>query len=325
MNEPDGRIPEGGTVVVAGGAGFIGSHLCERLLHDGHAVLAIDDLSTGRASNVGHLDSSDRMHVAHVDVCNNDELARALSRCESPVTAVLNFASPASPPAYLARPLATLAVGSTGTANLLAIAAEHKARFLMASTSEVYGDPLVHPQPESYWGNVNPVGERSVYDEAKRFSEALTAAYHRIGAVDTRIVRIFNTYGPRMQPDDGRVVTNLVHQALAGEPMTVYGDGSQTRSFCYVDDLVDGIVALLNSSVIGPVNIGNPHEFTISELVEVVRDVTGSDSTVEYRPLPSDDPRQRQPDISRARTELGWEPTVPLRDGLSRMIAAINL
>lgn len=325
MSEPGSRIPTGGTVVVAGGAGFIGSHLCERLLNDGHAVLAIDDLSTGRASNVRHLDSSDQMHVAHVDVCDNDELSRALSRCESQVTAVVNLASPASPPAYLARPLATLAVGSTGTANLLAIAAEHTARFLMASTSEVYGDPLVHPQPESYWGNVNPVGERSVYDEAKRFSEALTSAYHRIGAVDTRIVRIFNTYGPRMQPDDGRVVTNLVHQALAGEPMTVYGDGSQTRSFCYVDDLVDGIVALLNSPVVGPVNIGNPNEFTIAELVEVVRDVTGSDSTVEYRPLPSDDPRQRLPDISRARSELGWEPTVPLRDGLARMIAAINL
>ena len=315
-------LPPGSGVLVTGAAGFIGSHVCDHLVNTGHRIIAVDDLSTGRLSNLSHLEGRDDVMIHVADVCDAGALSAVI---DGPLAAVIHLASPASPPAYLARPLATLAVGSTGTANLLAIAAEHKARFLMASTSEVYGDPLVHPQPESYWGNVNPVGERSVYDEAKRFSEALTAAYHRIGAVDTRIVRIFNTYGPRMQPDDGRVVTNLVHQALAGEPMTVYGDGSQTRSFCYVDDLVDGIVALLNSSVIGPVNIGNPHEFTIAELVEVVRDVTGSDSAVEYRPLPSDDPRQRQPDISRARTELGWEPTVPLRDGLSRMIAAINL
>lgn len=315
-------LPPGSAVLVTGAAGFIGSHVCDHLVNNGHRIIAVDDLSTGRRSNLSHLEGRDDVTIHVADVCDAGALSAVI---DGPLAAVIHLASPASPPAYLARPLATLAVGSTGTANLLAIAAEHTARFLMASTSEVYGDPLVHPQPESYWGNVNPVGERSVYDEAKRFSEALTAAYHRIGAVDTRIVRIFNTYGPRMQPDDGRVVTNLVHQALAGEPMTVYGDGSQTRSFCYVDDLVDGIVALLNSPVVGPVNIGNPNEFTIAELVEVVRDVTGSDSTVEYRPLPSDDPRQRQPDISRARSELGWEPTVPLRDGLARMIAAINL
>jgi len=324
VNATGAAVSRHGWVVVSGGAGFIGSHLCDRLLVDGHRVVIADDLSTGRDTNVAHLAGRDDVRVLTADVCDPSVADTITDIVDGPVTAVLHLASPASPPAYLARPLATLAVGSTGTANLLQLAAAHRARFLLASTSEVYGDPLVHPQPENYWGNVNPVGERSVYDEAKRFAEALTAAHHRIGAVDTRIVRIFNTYGPRMQPDDGRVVTNLVHQARASEPMTIYGDGSQTRSFCYVDDLVSGMVALLDSAVTGPVNIGNPYEFTIAELVEVVREVTGSSSPVEYRPLPSDDPRQRQPDITRARTELGWEPHVALREGLVRMIAALE-
>ena len=318
-------LPRGGWVLVAGGAGFIGSHLCDRLLADGHRVLCVDDLSTGRSANVAHLDGVDGFVFCQADVVAADIAERvAAATGGEAISAVLHMASPASPPAYLARPLETLAVGSTGTGNLIGIAEAHGARFLLASTSEVYGDPLEHPQVETYWGNVNPIGERSVYDEAKRFAEALTTAHQRARGLDARIVRIFNTYGPRMQPDDGRVVTNLVHQALEGRPLTLYGDGTQTRSFCYVDDEVAGIVALLDSDVTGPVNIGNPDEFTVAELARLVLTTLDVDLPIEYRPLPSDDPRIRRPDITRARTLLGWEPRIPLADGLARMIAAIR-
>ncbi|MGA1345176.1 MAG: NAD-dependent epimerase/dehydratase family protein [Ilumatobacteraceae bacterium] len=318
-------MPRGGWVLVAGGAGFIGSHLCDRLLADGHRVLCVDDLSTGRSANVAHLDGVDGFVFCQADVVAADIAERvAAATGGEAISAVLHMASPASPPAYLARPLETLAVGSTGTGNLIGIAEAHGARFLLASTSEVYGDPLEHPQVETYWGNVNPIGERSVYDEAKRFAEALTSAHQRARGLDARIVRIFNTYGPRMQPDDGRVVTNLVHQALEGRPLTLYGDGTQTRSFCYVDDEVAGIVALLDSDVTGPVNIGNPDEFTVAELARLVLTTLDVDLPIEYRPLPSDDPRIRRPDITRARTLLGWEPRIPLADGLARMIAAIR-
>ncbi|MEY2974603.1 MAG: hypothetical protein RIR49_1023 [Actinomycetota bacterium] len=318
-------LPRGGWVLVAGGAGFIGSHLCDRLLADGHRVLCVDDLSTGRSANVAHLDGVDGFVFCQADVVAADIAERvAAATGGEAISAVLHMASPASPPAYLARPLETLAVGSTGTGNLIGIAEAHGARFLLASTSEVYGDPLEHPQVETYWGNVNPIGERSVYDEAKRFAEALTSAHQRARGLDARIVRIFNTYGPRMQPDDGRVVTNLVHQALEGRPLTLYGDGTQTRSFCYVDDEVAGIVALLDSDVTGPVNIGNPDEFTVAELARLVLTTLDVDLPIEYRPLPSDDPRIRRPDITRARTLLGWEPRIPLADGLARMIAAIR-
>ena len=318
-------LRRGDWVLVAGGAGFIGSHLCDRLLADGHRVLCVDDLSTGRHANIAHLDGVDGFVFCEADVVASDIAERVAAATDSGVfSAVLNMASPASPPAYLARPLETLAVGSTGTANLIDIAETHGARFLLASTSEVYGDPLEHPQRETYWGNVNPIGERSVYDEAKRFAEALTTAHQRARGLDARIVRIFNTYGPRMQPDDGRVVTNLVHQALEGRPLTIYGDGTQTRSFCYVDDEVAGIIALLESDVTGPVNIGNPDEFTVAELAELVRTTVGVDLPIEHRPLPSDDPRVRRPDITRARTLLGWEPRIPLADGLARLITAIR-
>ena len=318
-------LRRGDWVLVAGGAGFIGSHLCDRLLADGHRVLCADDLSTGRHANIAHLDGVDGFVFCEADVVASDIAERVAAATDSGVfSAVLNMASPASPPAYLARPLETLAVGSTGTANLIDIAETHGARFLLASTSEVYGDPLEHPQRETYWGNVNPIGERSVYDEAKRFAEALTTAHQRARGLDARIVRIFNTYGPRMQPDDGRVVTNLVHQALEGRPLTIYGDGTQTRSFCYVDDEVAGIIALLESDVTGPVNIGNPDEFTVAELAELVRTTVGVDLPIEHRPLPSDDPRVRRPDITRGRTLLGWEPRIPLADGLARLITAIR-
>ena len=318
-------LRRGDWVLVAGGAGFIGSHLCDRLLADGHRVLCVDDLSTGRRANIAHLDGVDGFAFCEADVVASDIAERVAAATDSGVfSAVLNMASPASPPAYLARPLETLAVGSTGTQNLIGIAEAHGARFLLASTSEVYGDPLEHPQRETYWGNVNPIGERSVYDEAKRFAEALTTAHQRARGLDARIVRIFNTYGPRMQPDDGRVVTNLVHQALEGRPLTIYGDGTQTRSFCFVDDEVAGIIALLESDVTGPVNIGNPDEFTVAELAELVRTAVGVDLPIEHRPLPSDDPRVRRPDITRARTLLGWEPRIPLADGLARLITAIR-
>jgi nucleoside-diphosphate-sugar epimerase len=319
-----GPIERGQWVLVAGGAGFIGSHLCDRLLSDGHRVLCVDDVSTGRRANIEHLEHRDDFCFVERDVCADglvDAVGAAIDGGR--VSAVLHMASPASPPAYLARPLETLAVGSTGTGNLIAVAHAHQARFLLASTSEVYGDPLEHPQVETYWGNVNPIGERSVYDEAKRFAEALTTAHQRANGLDARIVRIFNTYGPRMQPDDGRVVTNLVHQALAGEPLTLYGDGTQTRSFCYVDDEVAGILALLDSDVTGPVNIGNPNEFTVAELADEIRAVLGVDPGIVHRPLPSDDPKVRRPDITRARTLLGWEPTITLADGLRRMIDSL--
>jgi len=315
----------GSTIVVAGGAGFIGSHLCDRLLQDGYRVIAIDDLSTGNSSNISHLVAEDGFTFVEGDIVSDGTSAlldRAVDRED--VSAVMNFASPASPPAYLERPLETLAVGSTGTWNLIHYALTVGARFFMASTSEVYGDPLEHPQVETYWGNVNPIGERSVYDEAKRFSEALVSSHQRSAGLDARIVRIFNTYGPRMQPDDGRVVTNMVHQSLAGKPLTIYGDGSQTRSFCYVSDEVDGIVRLLQSDVTSPVNIGNPNEFTIRELATVIAEVLEVELSVEYLPLPSDDPKVRQPDISRARELLGWEPQVQLADGIRRMVESLR-
>ena len=315
----------GSTIVVAGGAGFIGSHLCDRLLQDGYRVIAIDDLSTGNSSNISHLAAEDGFTFVEGDIVSDGTSAlldRAVDRED--VSAVMNFASPASPPAYLERPLETLAVGSTGTWNLINYALTVGARFFMASTSEVYGDPLEHPQVETYWGNVNPIGERSVYDEAKRFSEALVSSHQRSAGLDARIVRIFNTYGPRMQPDDGRVVTNMVHQSLAGKPFTIYGDGSQTRSFCYVSDEVDGIVRLLQSDVTSPVNIGNPNEFTIRELATVIAEVLEVELSVEYLPLPSDDPKVRQPDISRAKELLGWEPQVQLADGIRRMVESLR-
>ena len=315
----------GSTIVVAGGAGFIGSHLCDRLLQDGYRVIAIDDLSTGNSSNISHLAAEDGFTFVEGDIVSDGTSAlldRVVDRED--VSAVMNFASPASPPAYLERPLETLAVGSTGTWNLINYALTVGARFFMASTSEVYGDPLEHPQVETYWGNVNPIGERSVYDEVKRFAEALVSSHQRSAGLDARIVRIFNTYGPRMQPDDGRVVTNMVHQSLAGKPFTIYGDGSQTRSFCYVSDEVDGIVRLLQSDVTSPVNIGNPNEFTIRELATVIAEVLEVELSVEYLPLPSDDPKVRQPDISQARELLGWEPQVQLADGIRRMVESLR-
>ena len=302
------------TAVVAGGAGFLGSHLCEALLADGLQVLALDDFSTGRAANVAHLVGEPRFHLLETDVTQPLDVP-------GPVDLVLNFASPASPPDYLRLPLETLRVGSVGTVNLLELARRHGARFLMASTSESYGDPLVHPQREDYWGNVNPVGPRSVYDEAKRFSEATTTAYRRTCGVDAGIARIFNTYGPRMRVDDGRAVPTFIDQALRGEPITVAGDGSQTRSVCYVDDLVDGLLRLLHSALAGPCNIGNPVELTVLELAELVRDLTGSTSAITYVPRPEDDPCVRRPDITQARTALGWEPAVEPREGLLRTIA----
>jgi nucleoside-diphosphate-sugar epimerase len=307
-------------VVVAGGAGFLGSHLCDRLIERGDRVVCVDDLSSGSVANIEHLVDLEQFTFVEHDVVDASTVAVITDAAGSPITSVMHLASPASPPDYLARPLETLDVGSRGTRNLLELAVAQGARFFLASTSEVYGDPLVHPQPEHYWGNVNPVGERSVYDEAKRFAEALTMAYHRRHGTDVRIVRIFNTYGPRMQPDDGRVVTNFVNQALRGEPLTVYGDGMQTRSFCYVDDEVAGLIALLDADVVGPVNIGNPDEFTMLDLAELVLELTGSSSTLEFRELPSDDPRLRRPDITVAREQLGWEPRVTLRDGLDRTI-----
>ena len=298
-------------VVVTGGAGFLGSHLCDHLIARGDEVLCIDNLVTGTRSNVAHLSGHRRFRLVEHDVSGYVEVDGA-------VDSVLHFASPASPIDYLEMPIQTLKVGSLGTHNTLGLAMAKGATFLLASTSEVYGDPLVHPQVEQYWGNVNPVGPRGVYDEAKRFAEAMTMAYCRYHDLDTRIVRIFNTYGPRMRPNDGRVVSNFIVAALKGEPITVYGDGTQTRSFCFVDDQIRGIVALLESSEHNPVNIGSPVEFTVSELAEVVLEATGSSSPVQYLPLPVDDPRRRRPDITRAKELLGWEPTVALREGVER-------
>jgi dTDP-glucose 4,6-dehydratase len=300
-------------VCVTGAAGFLGSHLCDRLLREGHEVIALDNLLTGNPRNLAHLDGEKRFRFVRHDVTH-------FIFIDGSVDAVLHFASPASPIDYLELPIQTLKVGSLGTHNALGLAMAKKSRFLLASTSEVYGDPLVHPQPESYWGNVNPIGPRGVYDEAKRFAEAMTMAYHRAHGVDTRIVRIFNTYGERMRPRDGRVVPALICQALAGEPMTVFGDGSQTRSFCYVSDLIEGIYRLLLSSETMPVNIGNPAELSVLEFANAIRRLTATRSEIVFRPLPVDDPRVRQPDITKAREILNWEPRVSLEDGLNRTI-----
>ena len=300
-------------VLITGAAGFLGSHLCDRFLADGHVVVGLDNFITGHPDNIAHLTGEGAFTFIRHDVSTPMYVAGELD-------GVLHFASPASPVDYLEYPIQTLKVGSLGTHNALGVAKEKGARFMIASTSEVYGDPLEHPQTESYWGNVNPVGPRGVYDEAKRFAEAMTMAYHRYHGVDTRIVRIFNTYGPRMRPYDGRVVSNFIVQALNGEPLTVYGTGSQTRSFCYVDDEIDGIYRLFHDGDSEPTNIGNPDEYTVGELAEMVLELTGSDSTIEYRELPTDDPRQRRPDITRARSLLGWEPRVAVRDGVARTI-----
>ena len=302
-------------VVVAGGAGFLGSHLCDFLIARGDVVVCLDDLSTGTEDNLAHLQGHERFSLIVTDVSEKVELED-----ESKVDAVCNLASPASPPAYLARPFDSLAVGSEGTRRLLELARAHGARFLMASTSEIYGDPEVHPQVETYRGNVDPTGPRSVYDEAKRFSESLTMAMQRTHGLDVGIARIFNTYGPRLSPGDGRVVSNFIVQALRGEPLTVYGDGTQTRSLCYVDDQIAGLIALLDSSVTGPVNIGNPDERTMLDLAHFVLDVTGSSSEIVFRPLPTDDPTRRCPDITLARTALGWAPKIELREGIERTI-----
>src|SRR5438552_13532192 len=299
--------------VVTGGAGFLGSHLCDRLLERDYEVVCLDNLLTGNTSNIAHLMGHSNFKFIKYNVI--DYLF-----VEGPVDAVLHFASPASPIDYLEMPIQTLKVGSLGTHKALGLAKEKKARFLLASTSELYGDPLVNPQPETYWGNVNPIGPRGVYDEAKRFAEAMTMAYRRYHKVDARIVRIFNTYGPRMRPNDGRVVSNFIVQALRGEPLTMYGNGSQTRSFCYVSDLIDGIYRMFERGTTQPTNIGNPHEFTVRQLAERVLALTGSKSTIVERPLPVDDPQVRQPDISYARSTLGWEPTVSLDEGLRRTI-----
>ena len=300
-------------LLVTGAAGFLGSHLCDRLLAAGHRVIGIDNYVTGAPANLAHLMHHEAFQFVRQDVTTFLEV-------EGPLDGIFHFASPASPIDYLELPIQTLKVGSLGTHKALGLARAKRARFFLASTSEVYGDPLIHPQPESYWGNVNPVGPRGVYDEAKRFAEAMVMAYHRFHGLDTRIVRIFNTYGPRMRPRDGRVVSNFIVQALRGEPLTVYGDGSQTRSFCYVDDLIEGIVRLFERGTAEPTNVGNPIEFTVRQLAERVLALTGSKSPVVERPLPTDDPKVRQPDITRARETLGWEPRVPLDDGLKRTI-----
>ena len=300
------------TSVVTGGAGFLGSHLCEYLLARGQRVICLDNLDTGTLENIEHL-RDDGFEFRAVDVSEHVEVAE-------PVDFVYHLASPASPIDYLRLPLHTLKVGSYGTHNALGLAKFKRARFLLASTSEVYGDPLQHPQKETYWGNVNPIGPRGVYDESKRYAEALTMAYHRQQGVDTCIVRIFNTYGPRMRPNDGRAVPTFIRQALDGEPITVFGDGSQTRSFCYVDDLVDGLARLAESGAHEPVNLGNPDEFSLLQLAELVLEVTGSDAPLVYQALPTDDPQVRCPDIGRAVELLGWEPAVALNDGLARTV-----
>jgi dTDP-glucose 4,6-dehydratase len=301
-------------VLVTGGAGFLGSHLCDRLLAEGHQVVAMDNLLTGSTDNIAHLAGNRDFQFIHHNVTDYIYLKGSLD-------AILHFASPASPIDYLELPIQTLKVGSLGTHNALGLALAKGARFLLASTSEVYGDPQIHPQTESYWGNVNPIGPRGVYDEAKRFAEAMTMAYHRSHGVATRIVRIFNTYGPRMRLNDGRVVPNFVAQALRGEPLTVYGEGKQTRSFCYVSDLVDGIYRLLLSEEVEPVNIGNPAELTIVEFAQVINELTGNRAGIRYEPLPVDDPKQRRPDISKARRLLGWEPKVDLAQGMAETIS----
>jgi dTDP-glucose 4,6-dehydratase len=299
--------------LVTGAAGFIPSHICDRLIERGHKVIAVDNFLTGKRANIAHLLKNRDFTFIKQDVS-------LPFRVPGRVDYVLHCASPASPVDYLNLPLETLRVGSYGTHNMLELARQKKAVFLFTSTSEVYGDPLVHPQKESYWGHVNPIGVRSVYDEAKRYAEAVTFAYHRLFKLPVRVVRIFNTYGPRMNLQDGRVVPNFIYQSLKGQPLTVYGNGKQTRSFCYVDDEVEGILRLLFSKVPGPVNVGNPKEFTILEFAKIVRKLTGGHSRIVHRPLPLDDPKQRKPDISLARKALGWEPKVTLHDGLLRTI-----
>jgi dTDP-glucose 4,6-dehydratase len=302
------------TALVTGGAGFLGSHLCDRLVEGGYRVICVDNLETGSLQNVEHLRGDQFLFINH-DITNHLDVAESID-------VIYHLASPASPIDYLRLPLQTLKVGSHGTHNALGLAKWKRARFLLASTSEVYGDPLIHPQPETYWGNVNPIGPRGVYDEAKRYAEALTMAYHRQQGVDTCIVRIFNTYGPRMRPHDGRAIPTFVRQAIANEPLTVFGDGSQTRSFCYVDDLVSGLIALAGSGEHLPVNIGNPAEHTLLELARKVLEATGSSSEIVFEALPVDDPKVRQPDITRARQLLGWEPQVSLEEGLRRLLQA---
>ena len=299
--------------VITGGAGFIGSHLCERFLAEGHEVVCVDNLITGALGNVEPLRRNPNFSFYRQDVSHHIDIS-------GPVDHVLHFASPASPVEYLTYPIQTLKVGSLGTHNTLGLAKAKNARYLLASTSEVYGDPEVHPQREDYWGHVNPIGVRGVYDEAKRFAEAMVMAYHRYHGLDTRIIRIFNTYGPSMRLDDGRVLPNFMGQALRGEPLTVFGDGSQTRSFCYVDDLVEGIVRLLRTDFHEPVNLGNPDEVTVLEFAQEILALTGGTGRIEYRPLPQDDPRVRKPDISRARQVLGWEPRVNRAEGLRRTL-----
>jgi dTDP-glucose 4,6-dehydratase len=300
------------TCVITGGAGFLGSHLCEHLLGKGHRVICVDNLETGSLQNVEHI-RDEAFDFRHIDITDQVEIPET-------VDFVYHLASPASPIDYLRLPLHTLKVGSHGTHHMLGLAKFKRARFLLASTSEVYGDPQVHPQTEDYWGHVNPIGPRGVYDEAKRYAEAMTMAYHRQQGVDTSIVRIFNTYGPRMRAHDGRAIPTFLRQALKDQSLTVFGDGGQTRSFCYVDDLIGGIVALAESDVHTPVNVGNPNEFTLLELAKTVIEVTESRSEIVYEPLPVDDPQQRRPDISRARDLLGWEPKIELREGLQRTI-----
>ncbi len=325
-------------ILITGGAGFLGSHLCERLVGQGHAVVCVDNFITGRPENVAHLVKDERFSLVKYNVCD-------YLHVDGQLDAVMHFASPASPQDYLEYPIATLKVGALGTHKALGLAKAKGARFLLASTSEVYGDPLVNPQPESYWGNVNPIGARGVYDEAKRFAEAMTMAYHRYHGLDTRIVRIFNTFGPRMRPNDGRVVSNFIVQALQGKPLTVFGEGLQTRSFCYVDDLVSGIISLLMvesdksvgqrtdragflskqtadmpESMHDPVNLGNPRELTVLEIARLVLSLTGSRSEIQHQPLPVDDPKVRRPDIRRAKAFLKWEPKVKLEDGLQKTI-----
>src|SRR5665213_1021103 len=307
-----GRLLAMSTALVTGGAGFLGSHLCDELLARGHRVICVDNFETGSLENIEHI-RTDQFAYRQIDIIEPYFV-------DEPVDFVYHFASPASPIDYLRLPLQTLKVGSYGTHHTLGLAKEHRARFLTASTSEVYGDPKVHPQPETYWGHVNPIGPRGVYDEAKRYAEALTMAYHRQQGVDTAIVRIFNTYGPRMRPHDGRAIPTFLRQALQDRPITVFGDGSQTRSFCYVDDLIRGIIALSESGYHDPVNVGNPNEFTLLELAQAVIDATGSSSEIVFEALPTDDPQVRQPDISLAREILGWAPEISLAEGLRRTL-----
>lgn len=306
-------MPAPDRILILGGAGFLGSHLCDRYLAEGWDVLCMDNLSTGRMANIEHLMQSPRFHFFHQDVTEFIHVPGKLDL-------ILNFASPASPIDYLEMPIQTLKVGSLGTHKALGLAKEKNARFLLASTSEVYGDPTIHPQPEEYWGNVNPIGFRGVYDEAKRFAEAMVMAYHRYHKVDTRIIRIFNTYGPRMRLDDGRALPTFMGQALRGEDLTIFGDGSQTRSFCYVDDLVEGIVRLAASDYVYPVNIGNPAEITIKQFADEILELTGSSSKLVFKPLPQDDPKIRQPDITKAQLLLGWEPKVDRHEGLKKTL-----